>query len=269
MSKLRRRLLANNPEDKDVQDVVEEQAEQPVENQEEQIPQQEQPVEEQTQEQSTNSILDVYSGDKYLNQWGKVTPYHIIFNDYADEIANLNKQQAIETCISLIDELNAKYSGDPDYTNPSPQAVEKFKNAIRQSRDGMGVLFKVKDFLLASEGMSVTSSLEQVFTTPKIAKKINNVMSKLIEIHEKMKKQANMNKKAEVDSKEDIANYIEELDATVIDDDRDEFYNIINSYLNSVDPENELTIYEAVLKLDNLQAKNLLHDLLDLTYESH
>lgn len=203
MSNLRKRIAAeqqqdqNNVQPSEVQDQVQptvqdpNQVEQPVQEAPvEETPVQEAPAqdEQENKEDNKSGVLADY-GDDYTNQWGKVTPYHILFKDLGDEISRQTKDQAVDTCLRTISELSEKYNGDPDYTNPSPEAQAKFRNAINKgTRNGMDVLFKVKDFLLASEGMAVMSTLEDALKNPKVAKRVAGVFNALIAAHEKSKK---------------------------------------------------------------------------------
>jgi len=126
--------------------------------------------------------------DGYTNQWGKVTPYHILFKSFGTEISNMTGPQAVDFCLEKINEFKTKYNGDTDYTNPSPDAVAKFKRAVSKARTGMDVMFKLKDFLLASEGQAVVATLEDAFANPKIAKAVASVFNTLIAAHEGLKK---------------------------------------------------------------------------------
>lgn len=183
MSRLKNKLAADDQQqniDQDTQEQVDESIVQPTQEVQDQN---------QNQEEGTQAgVLSEY-GEDYTNQWGKVTPYHVLFKDYGEEISTLTKDQAIDTCLRVIQELGDKFNGDPDYTNPSPEALAKFKNAISKgTRSGMDVLFKIKDFLLASEGLAVMSTLEDAFKNPKIAKKVAKVFDTLIAVHEASKK---------------------------------------------------------------------------------
>ncbi|MNR19346.1 hypothetical protein D3C85_1361330 [compost metagenome] len=139
------------------------------------------------QESTERSVLKDYP-DGYTNQWGKVTPYHILFKDYGTDISSMTGPQALELCLNTMDDLEEKYRGDHDYMNPSGDAISKFKKECTKAKTGMDVMFTLKDFLLATEGQGTTASLSDAFANPKIAKRVANVFNTLITLHENSKK---------------------------------------------------------------------------------
>jgi len=66
---------------------------------------------------------------------------------------------------------------------------------------------------------------------------------------------------------ESIGETIEDLDMTVEKKDRKKFDKILNKALNKIDPNNELTIKDAVNNMNKRDAKYLLDDLLTLHYD--
>lgn len=105
------------------------------------------------------NVIDEYDQD-YADKYGKVTPYHILFKDYGDDIASLDVEAAIQFCIDKIDELNTQYADDPDYRVVGEEEKDdlllNFRNEDNDS--GMDVLFIIKDHLLETEGLEVNSS---------------------------------------------------------------------------------------------------------------
>lgn len=132
---------------------------------------------------TTASVLDTY-GEDYANQYGKVTPYHILFKDFGDQIGSMRKEEALQLVTDKVNEFQSTFGGDPDYSNLSDDAVNKFLNACGQARDGMGILFKIKDFLLASEDMAVVSSLETILKHPKTATKVASIVNTMLKAHQ-------------------------------------------------------------------------------------
>ncbi|MNV23425.1 hypothetical protein D3C71_1144370 [compost metagenome] len=145
----------------------------------------EEPAQESSEERS---VLKDYP-EGYANQWGKVTPYHILFKDYGAQLSSMNGPQALELCSNTFDDLAEKYRGDSNYMNPSHDAINKFKKSCVKANTGMDVMFKLKDFLLASEGQSTVATLEEAFANPKIAKKVAEVFNTLISVHDGLKKE--------------------------------------------------------------------------------
>lgn len=76
-----------------------------------------------------------------------------------------------------------------------------------------------------------------------------------------------MKNNLEISTLENIGNYIEKLDLTVYGSDRSCFNDIINKYCDKVDPNNELTIFKSIQKMDKYTAKKLLNELLQFKYK--
>lgn len=70
-----------------------------------------------------------------------------------------------------------------------------------------------------------------------------------------------------MEQKEQYGNEIEKMDLTVSDECREQFDKILYAYLNKVDPDNELTIKEAVMQLSDRDIINLMDKLLELYYD--
>jgi len=66
----------------------------------------------------------------------------------------------------------------------------------------------------------------------------------------------------------EIADAIEAIAGYVCDEDQEKFDDILDKYLSKVDPEEKMTIGEAVKKLGEGEAKSLLKELDNLSYES-
>lgn len=127
-------------------------------------------------------VLDTYSGD-YVNQNGKVTPYHILFKDFGDQIGSMEKDEAVQFAVDKINELQATYGGDPDYEGLSDNEVSYFVDTCNEVRDGMGVLFKIKDFLLASENGDIVASINTILKHPKTATKVASIIGTMLKAH--------------------------------------------------------------------------------------
>lgn len=94
-------------------------------------------------------------GPGYENSYGQVTPYHILFKDFGNNIAELPKDQSVQFCINKIKELNEKHGDDPEYTKMTDEEIVNLKDELlSESNDsGMDVLFAIKDKLLETEGV--------------------------------------------------------------------------------------------------------------------
>lgn len=127
-------------------------------------------------------VLDAYNDD-YTNQDGKVTPYHILFKDFGDQIGSMEKDEAIQFSRDKINELQQTYSGDQDYIGLSDNEVDYFVDMCNETRDGMGVLFKIKDFLLASESGDIVASVNEILKHPKKATKVASIVGVMLKAH--------------------------------------------------------------------------------------
>lgn len=76
-----------------------------------------------------------------------------------------------------------------------------------------------------------------------------------------------LKKNASINDINEIASEIEGLDLRVENQDRETFDTILNSYLVKVDPNNSVSIAEAVIKMGLIEANKLLNELLVLHYE--
>ncbi|MNJ90630.1 hypothetical protein D3C87_82640 [compost metagenome] len=94
-------------------------------------------------------------GPGYENSYGQVTPYHILFKDFGNNIAELPKDQSVQFCISKIKELNEKHGDDPQYMEMSDEELNNLKETLLSGDNdsGMDVLFAIKDKLLETEGV--------------------------------------------------------------------------------------------------------------------
>lgn len=93
-------------------------------------------------------------GPGYENVYGQVTPFHILFKDHGNKIAELPKDQAVEYCINQIRDLNDKHGDDPGYANISDAELKDIREDLLANNDnGMDILFSIKDMLLATEGV--------------------------------------------------------------------------------------------------------------------
>lgn len=128
-------------------------------------------------------VLDTYNGD-YVNQEGKVTPYHILFKDFGDQIGSMEKDEAVQFVVDKINELQVTYGGDPDYSELSDSDISYFVDTCNGVRDGMGVLFKVKDFLLASENGDIVASINTILKHPKTATKVASIIGTMLKAHQ-------------------------------------------------------------------------------------
>ena len=68
-------------------------------------------------------------------------------------------------------------------------------------------------------------------------------------------------------NKKELGDEIEDMDINVESKGKKKFDKILNSYLKKVDPNNDLSIVDAVQKLDDRKAQNLIDDLLELHYD--
>lgn len=66
--------------------------------------------------------------------------------------------------------------------------------------------------------------------------------------------------------KVELADEIEDMDLSVDDKDRTAFDKVLNAAIKKVDPRNELTIKDAVMKLSDKDIQNLMDDLSDFSY---
>lgn len=105
------------------------------------------------------SAIDEY-GQDYANKDEKVTPYHILFKNHGNEIASLDKEEAVQFCLDIISRLNSQYDGDVNYYEVSDEERGRLLQALEDEEvdSGMDVLFVIKDFLLQTEGLEVNSS---------------------------------------------------------------------------------------------------------------
>lgn len=93
-------------------------------------------------------------GPGYENSYGQVTPYHILFKDFGNEIASLPKDQAVDFVVNKLRSLNDKYGSDPQYAKLTEEGIKDLKAELlgNQYNNGMDILFAIKDKLLDSEG---------------------------------------------------------------------------------------------------------------------
>lgn len=70
------------------------------------------------------------------------------------------------------------------------------------------------------------------------------------------------------ENKKSIADEIEDMDANVSSKDRNKFDSVLNKALKKIDPKNDLSIADAVMKMSDREAKKLLNDLLEFTYDN-
>jgi len=64
----------------------------------------------------------------------------------------------------------------------------------------------------------------------------------------------------------ELGQEIEHMDTYVEEKDRKKFDKIMDKYLNKVDPKNELSILQAVMKLGMKKGLKMYNELLDLHY---
>lgn len=105
------------------------------------------------------TIADEY-GQEYSNQYGKVTPYHILFKDHGNEIAALSDEGAKQYCLDTIESLNEQYAHDDAFYKVIDQEKEDFIQSLNDDSidSGMDILFIVKDYLLRTEGLETEAS---------------------------------------------------------------------------------------------------------------
>lgn len=122
-------------------------------------------------------------GEDYTNQHGKITPYHILFKDFGDEIGSMKKDEAVQFVTDKINELQSNYNGDPNYIELIDEDVNTFLADCQQTRDGMGVLFVIKDYLIKTEDEGIVASLDVILKNPKTANKVASVINGLLKAH--------------------------------------------------------------------------------------
>jgi hypothetical protein len=188
-------------------------------------------------------------GPNYKNQRGHVTGWHILFNDYADEIAGMNKQEAVDFVMSKLDEFEQTFAGDDTYSHlgqGNDQSYQKFQLAIQDPkvRNGMGVLFKIKDFLLGSEGLYASATLDELLSNPKTAKKAAHVFNTLIATHNKIVGKSTLTKKADDGNVEAemVKNYFNELPGNI-----DSLAGALEQYKEEIFESSFAAAYETII----------------------
>ncbi|MDF2534134.1 MAG: hypothetical protein K0R18_291 [Bacillales bacterium] len=93
-------------------------------------------------------------GPGYENSYGQVTPFHILFKDFGNEIAALPKEHAVEFVINKIRQLNQQNTNDPEYAKIPEENLKDLKDELLSADydSGMDILFAIKDKLLEAEG---------------------------------------------------------------------------------------------------------------------
>jgi hypothetical protein len=86
-------------------------------------------------------------GKEYRNRDGKITPYHILFNDYADKILSMEKEEALSYCIKKLEKINEQNLQNKEFLKIDSQDVDDFKNKIENSTDSLDLIFNVKDII--------------------------------------------------------------------------------------------------------------------------
>lgn len=104
-------------------------------------------IDEQNVSELKNKGLDEY-GNEYRGEDGNVNPYLVFFNDYSDDIVNMEKEEAIEYCLSKMLEINSAYKGMESYSTLDSEEFNQLVSDLNNCRDAVDILFTVKDYLL-------------------------------------------------------------------------------------------------------------------------
>lgn len=104
-------------------------------------------IDEQSVSELKNKEIDEY-GNEYRGEDGNVNPYLVFFNDYSDDITNMEKEEAIEYCLSKMLEINSAYKGMENYSPLKNEEFNQLASDLNSCRDSIDVLFTIKDYLL-------------------------------------------------------------------------------------------------------------------------
>jgi len=102
---------------------------------------------EQTEE--AKSLVEELSnyGDDYKDYSGRITPYHIFFNDFSDDIIDMDLQEAISFCIEKLVEIDEKYRDFPQYNRLTKESFEDFRKEIEESSDSLEIIYLIKEMM--------------------------------------------------------------------------------------------------------------------------
>lgn len=108
-----------------------------------------------------SGIEDEYADD-YKDKVGRVTPYHILFKNFGDEIASLEGVAALDFIKEKILDFNEQYKEDENYYLVDESEIQRFELEFEREEvdSGMDALFLVKDFLLETEGLDKVSKIK-------------------------------------------------------------------------------------------------------------
>lgn len=104
--------------------------------------------------------LQNYVANGWINQYGKVTPYHIIMMEDVETMYGMNATQAKEMVEMKYNQLNTSFRDMEDYTNLSADAENKFLSAIRNCRTVAKIADVITNFSMKSEDLGVNKGAE-------------------------------------------------------------------------------------------------------------
>jgi hypothetical protein len=102
------------------------------------------------------SVLDDYSGDKFKDQHGNVSPLNIVYYEKInDDIYSLPKDQIVETIVKEIEKLNQKYGHDDNY-NFVTDWLDTFKQRA-EKKNKFDIIQYFTNAVMDGNGQSVVS----------------------------------------------------------------------------------------------------------------
>lgn len=99
-----------------------------------------------------------YPSDDYKNQWGKVSPFNILFIDRINEIYSMTPDSAKNFIIQTIEDLNNKYGYDDDsYDYVSKNYINKLSYRLQPLKTIDGIIQMITDIYFKGIGMGMSN----------------------------------------------------------------------------------------------------------------
>jgi hypothetical protein len=129
--------------------------------------------------------LQQYGDEKYLNQWGTVSPLKILAMDFGDDIASMNVQSAKTFIVNKLTELNREFSGDKGFDGLSEDYIKKMEVAMTKIRNSLDLTQYLWNAVLSGDGQAVVSEQLKTKRLKKANEESKDINTVLKEFQEK------------------------------------------------------------------------------------